>query len=86
MFLGRASNCNQNVVGLANGSIVTARAIVRLVPSLRWSAEKLGVISGVPMDNKTKEFDVIEEEAAPIHNPRQLKIQRSKKLPADAFE
>ena len=69
LFLGRASNCDQNFVGLANGSIVTARAIVRLVPSLRWSAEKLGVISGVPMDYKTKEFDVIEEEAAPHTHP-----------------
>ena len=34
VFLGRASNCDQNYVGLANGSIVAARAIVGLVPSL----------------------------------------------------
>ena len=60
IFLGRASNCDQNYVGLADGSIVTARAIVRLVPSLRWNFDKLGAIAGVPMDFKTKNYDVIE--------------------------
>ena len=55
VFLGRASNCDQNYIGLANGSIVTARAIVRLVPSLRWSSEKVGLVNGVPMDFKTKD-------------------------------
>ena len=69
VFLGRASNCDQNYIGLANGSIVTARAIVRLAPSLRWSNEKVGLVTGVPMDFKTKDFDVIEEDAAPHNHP-----------------
>ena len=69
IFLGRASNCDQNYVGLANGSILTARAIVRLVPSLRWSMEKVGLIKGVPMDFKTKDFDIIEEDIAPHTHP-----------------
>ena len=55
IVLGRASNCDQNYIGLADGSIVTARAIVRLVPSLRWSMEKVGAVTGVPMDVKTKQ-------------------------------
>ena len=64
-FLGRAANCDQNDVGLADGSIVTARAIVRLVPSLRWNFDKLGSITGVPMDFKTKYYDIIEEAEDP---------------------
>ena len=71
VFLGRASNCDQNYVGLANGSIVAARAIVRLVPSLRWSMDKVGAVSGVPMDFKTKDYDIIEEEASPHTHPEE---------------
>ena len=69
VFLGRASNCDQNYIGLANGSIVAARAIVRLVPSLRWSMEKVGAVSGIPMDFKTKDYDSIEEDASPHTHP-----------------
>jgi len=65
IFLGRAANCDQNYIGLADGSIVTARAIARLVPSLRWSQAKLGSIRGVPMDFKTASYDVIEEAEDP---------------------
>ena len=76
-FLGRAANCDQNFVGLADGSIVAARAIVRLVPSLRWSFDKLGAITGVPMDFKTKNYDIIEE----AEDPHQ---HASTDTPADA--
>ena len=72
VFLGRAANCDQNCVGLVDGSIVTARAIVRLVPSLRWNLEKLGQVTGVPMDYKTKDYDAIEEDAAPHQHPEDL--------------
>ena len=65
VFLGRASNCDQNFIGLANGSIVTARAVARLVPSMRWDSGKVGAIQGMPMDYKTREYDVIEEDASP---------------------
>ena len=64
-FLGRATNCDQNYIGLADGTIVTARAIVRLVPSLRWNLDKLGAITGVPMDFKTANYDIIEEAEDP---------------------
>ena len=65
VFLGRASICDQHVIGLANGSIVAARAIARLVPSLRWSLERVGAVNGVPMDYKTKDYDIIEEDVSP---------------------
>ena len=69
IFLGRAANCDQNFIGLADGTIVTARAIARLVPSLRWSQEKIGAIKGVPMDFKTANYDVIEEAEDPHAHP-----------------
>ena len=68
-FLGRASNCDQNFIGLSDGTIATARAIVRLVPSLRWNIDKLGLITGVPMDHRTKTYDIIEEDEAPHMHP-----------------
>ena len=72
VFLGRASNCDQNYIGLANGSIATARAIARLVPSMRWDSGKVGAVTGVPMDHKTRDYDVIEEDAAPHNHPEPL--------------
>ena len=72
VFLGRASNCDQNYIGLANGSIATARAIARLVPSLRWDSGKVGAVTGMPMDHKTRDYDVIEEDAAPHNHPEPL--------------
>ena len=56
-------------MGLANGSVIAARAMVRLVPSLRWSMEKFGAVKGAPMDFKTKEYDIIEEDIAPHTHP-----------------
>ena len=77
IFLGRAANCDQNFIGLADGTIVTARAIARLVPSMRWSQDKLGLIKGVPMDFKTANYDNIEETEDPHAHP-------SADTPADA--
>ena len=37
IFLGRSMHSDQNFVGLMDGSVTTARAMVRLVPSARWS-------------------------------------------------
>jgi hypothetical protein len=70
IFLGRATNCDQNYVGLATGAIVTARAMVRIRPAMRWDLEKLGAITGVPMDFKTANYDIIEESEDPqAHAP-----------------
>ena len=41
---------DQLVVGLAGDDVVCARAIVRLVLSIRWDAEILGVIIVTPFD------------------------------------
>ena len=45
--------------------MVCAPAIIRLVPSIRWDAEKVGVINVTPLDFKTHTQDVIEEDPEP---------------------
>ena len=37
VFLGRAWNSDQNYVGLLDGTVVRARALHRVIPSLRWA-------------------------------------------------
>ena len=61
IFLGRSLNSDQNYIGLDDGSVTSARAMVRLVPRKRWSSDKVGNISGLPMDFKTKNLDLIEQ-------------------------
>ena len=55
----------QHFVGLAGGEALRAGAIVRLVPSIRWDAEKVGVINVTPFDFKTRTQDVIEKDPEP---------------------
>ena len=65
IFLGRSMASDQNFVGLASGGLVCARAIVRLVPSIRWDADKEGIIHVTPFHYKSRHHDVIEENPDP---------------------
>ena len=65
LFLGRSMNSDQNFIGLPDGSVTCARAMVRLVPRRRWDMTQLGNITTMPMDHKTKHLDVIEQEPDP---------------------
>ena len=58
-------NSDQNFVGLPDGSIVTARALVRLVPQRRWNKDLVAAITAVPMDHKTRGMDVVDIEQGP---------------------
>ena len=69
IFLGRSMSSDQNYVGLVNGDVICARAIVRVVPSIRWDADKVGLISITPHTFKTKNMDVIEEDSDPHSHP-----------------
>ena len=60
---------DQNFVGLANGDVVCARAIVRLIPETRWDADKIGSIRITPFDFRTKTQDTIEEDPDPHAHP-----------------
>ena len=56
IFLGRAWNADQNFLGVAGGSIVTSRAMVRLVPQVRWDLDRIQQVTGTPFEQDL-EFD-----------------------------
>ena len=67
-FLGRALHCDQNYIGLHDGTVTCARAIVRVVPTSRWDFDRIQRITDVPTDVKTKAIDQIEETLEPHAN------------------
>ena len=69
VFLGRSMASDQNFVGLANGDVVCARAIVRLIPETRWDADRIGAIRITPFEFKTKAQDIVEEDPDPHSHP-----------------
>ena len=46
--LGASAPSNEFYVGLANGAVVKARSVVRVISSRRWSAEAVEKIIGIP--------------------------------------
>ena len=75
-----STSFSNNLPMLANGSIVTARAIVRLLLPLRWSSDKVGLINGVPMHYKTKDDDINKEDAAPHEHPEAVEDIEAKEI------
>ena len=69
VFLGRSMSSDQNFVGLNNGDVVCARAIVRLIPEIRWDADRIGIVRITPFEFKTKAQDTIEEDPDPHAHP-----------------
>ena len=65
VFLGRSMNSDQNYIGLSDGSVTCARAMVRMVHRKRWDTDKIGNITALPMDYKTKHLDIIEQGSEP---------------------
>ena len=70
VFLGRSRNTDANFIGLADGSVTTARAMVRVAESERWVADTLFAITGVPMSRGAVNFDVVEGAVDPHRGPR----------------
>lgn len=65
IFLGRSLSSDQNYVGLSSGDVICARAIVRVVPEMRWSHEAISKISTTPITFRAGALDKIEESAEP---------------------
>ena len=80
IFLGRPMSSDQQIVGLANGEVVCARASVRLVLGLRWDAEKIGAIRITPFDFKTRNQDAIEEDPDPHAHPEPKPVDAEAKM------
>ena len=64
-FIGRAMASDQNIIALGDGSVTRARAMVRVVPSQRWDADKLSRLTATPFNEKQASLDSIEQEANP---------------------
>ena len=60
-------NSDQNFVGLPDGSVANARAMVRLVPNSRWSIQWVQNLVATPSNLKGRlnDEDRIEEEIEP---------------------
>ena len=65
VFLGCACGSDQNYVGRPDGTVVRARALVRVVPSKRWQPVRLARITNTPSTESTASIDQIEEGEAP---------------------
>ena len=68
VFLGRPWNGDQNFVGIANGQIVRARALVRHVPDKRWNPNRLSKICVTPNTERPGNHDDLETLDAPHGN------------------
>ena len=65
IFLGRSLSSDQNFIGIGTGEVVCARAIVRVVPNMRWSPESISKIQITPLTFKSGALDQIEESQDP---------------------
>ena len=54
---------------LSNGDVVCARAIVRLVPSVRWNMDLIAALKVTSFDCKSNTQDLIEEDPEPHSHP-----------------
>ena len=70
VFLGRAMNADQNDIGLADGSVTQARAMVRLIPGVRWDVARVERIAGTPTALSTQALDTVEEALEPHDHVR----------------
>ena len=69
IFLGRSLSSDQNYIGLSSGEVICARAIVRVVPEMRWSHDAISKISTTPLTFRAGALDKIEESQEPHTHP-----------------
>ena len=69
VFLGLSWNTDANFLGLMDGTVVRARAMVRVIPSQRWDVERLRRVTGTPMSLNTAIFDSVEDATDPHRGP-----------------
>ena len=70
VLLGRPLGSDQNFIGVNSGEVVCARAIVRVVPSIRWSSDRISKIDVSPFAFKIGTLDHIEESMDPHAHPQ----------------
>ena len=65
VFLGRAMGADQNFIGLKCCKVMASRAMTRLVPQVRWDANRIERICATPFDHSLQTDDFIEAEIDP---------------------
>ena len=68
-FLGRAMASDQNCIGLQNGDVIRARAIIRLVPAARWDSKLALSVKTTPLTESTRYLDATEALEQPHQHP-----------------
>ena len=85
VFLGRSFNTESSFIGLIDGAVLMARAMVRVVPSRRWDAERLLKVSVTPIHLSAATCDDIEHAVDPHRGPAGLRQDDSDQEDFEAF-
>ena len=72
LFLGRSPNSDENVLGLPNGKVIRARAMLRVVIHARWSNERFDAVNMSPIKERLHRstIDEIETQQQPHDQSR----------------
>ena len=65
LFLRRSGDTDQNYIALLDGSIVRARAMVRVIPEIRWDTHRAKRVAGTLFSLHDTSIDQIEESSDP---------------------
>ena len=65
VFFVRTLASDQNYVGLHDGSVTRARALVRTVPCIRWDFGRVQALTATPFQERPTKLDSIEAEETP---------------------
>ena len=72
IFLGRSLNSDQNFIALRNGTVVRARAMVRIIQEQRWDKSMLQSVRVTPSLERPRSQDMLEDSQQPhdhVYNP-----------------
>ena len=68
IFLGTKMSSNESFIGLSNGTVVRGRALTRVRPDKRWSADLIQGVLGTPAKPLSSDDTVVETFANPQDN------------------
>ena len=75
VFISRAMDSNQNILALSDGSITRARAMTRIIHSMRWDADRRLRLQLTPSNDLTAGLDAIESEKNPHEHSSAEQLQ-----------
>ena len=69
IFLGRSLSSDQNILALSDGTITRARAMTRIISSMRWDPDRRLRLTTTPCNERLNVLDSIEAEENPHDHP-----------------